>query len=123
MKIVAMTAIAAALLACAPSAFAAEAEPLTECVQLSAKHRGTRAGANSQLLLQDGEAYYRVDFRGSCDALAKSSIVHIAANGQDNLLCPSGTAVRSRMDSCTASAVSTLDEDTFKRELRRNRFR
>ena len=109
--------------AAALPAFAAarDARPLADCVSLSQAHQGTRANSNSQLLLKDGNAYYRVGFNGSCDVLARSSSIQIVANGQDNQLCPEGTAVRSRNQSCKARSVELIEAETYERQARVNR--
>ncbi|MCA0325099.1 MAG: hypothetical protein LCH89_05795 [Proteobacteria bacterium] len=95
-------------------------QPLANCVQLSNAHEGTRSGTQ-YLLLKDGDTHYRVGFGGSCDALARSSIVQVATGREKNKLCAKGSNVSSRTDFCPVRSVETIDADEYARVARRNR--
>lgn len=113
----------AALLFATPlmAAEAKESATLAGCVTLSPQHQGTRVAGNQQILLKDGEAYYRVGFRSHCDAIARSSAIRIETGGQDNQLCPQGSAVRARNASCAVQSVETIEAEEYARQARRNR--
>ncbi|TWG91606.1 hypothetical protein L599_002300000040 [Luteimonas sp. J16] len=119
MKTIATT-LGATLLAVAalPAIAAGNAAPLEECVQLSDGHRGTRAAGNTQLLLRDGDAHYRVKFNGTCETLARSSRIYIATDGEHNRLCPTGTTVSAKQYRCRAESVEVIDDRTWSREAR-----
>lgn len=115
-------AMGAVLLACPLlPAVAGKGSPLPDCVTLSPTHQGTRAAGNAQLLLKDGEAYYRVGFNGSCDAMARSSVITLETNGQANLLCPEGTTVRAANSHCSARSVELIEAELYERNARYNR--
>ena len=118
--------LAAALLAAPLSSVAAvgdKPDSLTDCVELSSGHQGTRAGSNAQLLLKDGDSYYRVAFDGECQAIGRSSAIKFETRGQANLLCPTGTRVRAANSSCDVRAIDRIEGDVYERQARRNRFR
>ncbi|WP_202839320.1 hypothetical protein [Luteimonas saliphila] len=100
---------------------AKEAQVLADCVSLSAGHQGTRVSGNEQFLLKDGDAYYRIGFRGHCDAVARSSLIRIETQGRSNQLCPQGTSVRARNASCNVRSVETIGAEEYERQARRNR--
>lgn len=100
---------------------ASKAPALTECVTLSNAHSAARGTNHGQLLLKDGDAHYRVDFGGSCNALARNSTIQLEANGKRNQICPTGTEVRARRDSCKARSVETIEQAEYDRKARRNR--
>lgn len=102
---------------------ASSAAPLPDCVTLSPAHQGTRAADNAQLLLKDGDAHYRVDFKRSCDAIGRSSKISLETNGQANLLCPQGTTVRAANTSCGARSVELIEAEVYERRARINRRR
>lgn len=118
--------LAAALLAlplCSAAATAIRPDPLTDCVDLSASHRGVRAGTNAQLLLKDGDAHYRVAFNGECHALARTSSIRFETAGQANRLCPMGSTVRAANSSCNVQAVERIEPEVYERRARMNRLR
>jgi hypothetical protein len=116
--LMAATLLMAALL---PAAQAKEAAGIGDCVTLSSSHAGTRAAGNTQLLLKDGDAHYRVRFAGSCEALYRSSVVHLEAEGQANRLCPAGTSVRAGNARCAVRSVEALTAAEYNQQARRNR--
>ena len=115
-------AIAAVLLAaCAATAQARPAvtqNPLTDCVDLGADHQAVRFGTQ-YVLIQDGDAYYRLHFNGSCDALTVATTVEISTDGKVNRLCPQKSRLASRMKSCSVRSVDLIDAETFERYKRR----
>jgi len=100
---------------------ARETQVLADCVSLSAGHQGTRVSGNEQFLLKDGDAHYRIGFRGHCDAVARSSLIRIETGGEGNQLCPEGTSVRARNASCSVRSVATISAEEYERQARRNR--
>ena len=115
--------LAAVLLAaCSATAPSQASEtPLTDCLDLSSGYQVTRFGTQ-YLLLKDGEDHYRLGFSGgSCDAIAVSTQVQIATEGQSNRLCPAKTQVRTKRDSCVVREVVPVDADEYERYARRNR--
>ena len=115
-------AIAAVLLAaCAVTAQAGPAvtqNPLTDCVDLGADHQAVRFGTQ-YVLIQDGDAYYRLHFNGSCDALTVATTVKISTDGKANRLCPQKSRLASRMKSCSVRSVDLIDAEAFERYKRR----
>ena len=99
---------------------AKEPEPITDCISLSDAHKGTRGGSE-YLLLKDGDAHYRVGFGGSCDALARSSVVQVATGDHKNQLCAKGSKVTSRSGYCAVRSVEKIDAEDYERAARRNR--
>jgi len=80
----------------------------------------TRFGSQ-YLLVKDGEAHYRVGFGGNCSAISLSTQVRIRTGDQDNRLCPSGTRVLSKRDSCTVRSVVLISGDDYASYTRRAR--
>jgi hypothetical protein len=115
-------ALAATLLvACAATAQARPAatqNPLNDCVDLGADHQAVRFGTQ-YVLIQDGDAYYRLHFNGSCDALTVATTVEISTDGKVNRLCPQKSRLASRMKSCSVRSVDLIDAETFERYKRR----
>ncbi|TYT26015.1 hypothetical protein FZO89_06975 [Luteimonas viscosa] len=99
---------------------ARQTQALSECVALSAGHQGTRV-SGKQFLLKDGDAHYRVQFAGHCDAVARSSKIRIETQGQLNQLCPQETSVRTSNASCSVRSVETIGAEEYERQARRNR--
>lgn len=113
------TLLGVAVLATAlPATAANDGEPLERCVQLSDEHRGASVERGSQLLLKDGRSHYRVSFEGRCATLARARSVFIGTGGEHNRLCPQGTTVSAREDSCSASMVELIDAATYDRQMR-----
>ena len=97
--------------------------PLSDCVDLGAGHDAFRFG-NQALLVADGDAHYKVSFGGSgCSALMASATIDIATDGQANRLCPSGTRVTARAQSCAVRAVHRISADEYTAYQRRARAR
>jgi hypothetical protein len=115
-------AIAAVLLAaCAVTAQAGPAvtqNPLSDCVDLGADHQAVRFGTQ-YVLIQDGDAYYRLHFNGSCDALTVATTVEISTDGKVNRLCPQKSRLASRVKSCSVRSVDLIDAETYERYTRR----
>ncbi|MFT3754713.1 MAG: hypothetical protein QM769_01990 [Pseudoxanthomonas sp.] len=108
-----------------PSAFAADLEnkaQLADCVTLSPTHEGARFGSQ-YLLLRDGDAYYRVEFRNDyCDAL-NSGLVNVVTGKEHGKLCASGSKVTSKSGSCRVVAVSLIDAGKYARLSGKSRRR
>jgi hypothetical protein len=121
MKAIAITLATLLFAAHLPPVEAKEGQALSGCVSLSAGHKGTRVSGNEQFLLKDGDAHYRVAFRHQCEAVARSSVIRIEALGQANQLCPEGTSVRARNESCAVRSVETITAEEYERQARRNR--
>jgi hypothetical protein len=94
--------------------------PLNDCVNLSTDHEAFRFG-KQYLLIQDGDAHYRLSFRGDCEAIGLSSQVVISTAGETNRLCPQATKVDSRTRSCSVSSVDQIDADRYARYKRTSR--
>jgi uncharacterized protein DUF6491 len=114
------TLLLAALAGFATAAYAQENEKLTDCVDLPADYQATRFGSQ-YLLVKDGDNYYRLGFNGSCDAIALASSVKISTDGQANRLCPTGTKVATKRDSCKVRELVRVDQDEYDQYARRNR--
>lgn len=116
---------AAALLALAAVAAAAHAAtattPVEDCVDLHGSHTVHRSGERF-LLVADRAAHYRVDLAGSCGTLPLASRFSISTRGQAGRLCPSGTRVKTDLDSCRVAEVVRIDAQTFA-DLRARRGR
>ena len=113
--------VAVLLAACAATSqarTAANQNPLADCVNLSADHQAVRFGTQ-YVLIQDGDAHYRLHFNGSCDALTVATSVEISTDGQVNRLCPQKSRLASRMKSCSVRSVDLIDADTYERYKRR----
>lgn len=93
----------------------------SDCVDLGADHGAFRYG-NQALLVADGDAHYKLGFGVSgCDALMASSTVDIATNGQVNRLCPEGSKVITRAQSCIVRSVQRLTPAQYTAYQRRAR--
>ena len=113
--------VAVLLAACAATSQARTAvnqNPLTDCVDLGVDHQAIRFGTQ-YVLIQDGDAHYRLHFNGSCDALTVATSIEISTDGQVNRLCPQKSRLASRMKSCSVRGVDLIDADTFDRYKRR----
>lgn len=88
------------------------------CHTLSDNHQAARKG-NEALLVKDGDTHLELGFNGSCRATTLSSKVNIATGGQANVVCASGTEVRSRTDRCSVSRVTPITAEAFQRHARR----
>ena len=113
--------VAVLLAACAATSQARTAvnqNPLTDCVDLGVDHQAIRFGTQ-YVLIQDGDAHYRLHFNGSCDALTVATSIEISTDGQVNRLCPQKSRLVSRMKSCSVRGVDLIDADTFERYKRR----
>jgi len=95
-------------------------QPLPGCVDLGPDRQMTRFGSQ-YLLVKDGDAHYRIGFNGSCSAISLSTKVQLRTGDQDNRLCPSGTRVLTRQDSCMAQGVVVIDEEEYSSYTRRGR--
>jgi hypothetical protein len=108
-----------------PAAFAADAgghRKLDGCVTLSPSHEGARFGSQ-YLLIRDGDAHYRIEFRqGGCSALYSGSVV-VSTHGEANRLCASDTRVSSKAGTCHVSGVTLIDADEYRRYAGRFRQR
>jgi len=110
--IVVATALAAA---CAP---ALAAEPLQDCVDLSAEHSVRRAGDNA-VAIRDGERFYRAQTRNGCSDLSYSGKLAVSTDQQDARLCPQGSKLTTERDYCNISRVEKIDAQAYKRYTRR----
>lgn len=106
------------LLFAAAPAHAKQTPTLGECITLSDAHRAVRADDNSQLLVKDGDAHYRVDFGGQCQAIARHSVVHLETNGNRNQLCPQGSQVRAKRDTCKVESIEPIRQVDYQRNAR-----
>ena len=98
----------------------APSSPLAACTALSDAHRASTFGTQ-YVLIEDGDAHYRLRFRGGdCNALALVTRIEIASEQTDNQLCPQGTRVKTQRGNCDVSAVDLISEDRYK-SLRRRR--
>jgi hypothetical protein len=113
--------VAVLLAVCATTSQARTAvnqNPLTDCVDLGVDHQAVRFGTQ-YVLIQDGDAHYRLHFNGSCDALTVATSIEISTDGQVNRLCPQKSRLASRMKSGSVRGVDLIDADTFDRYKRR----
>jgi len=109
------------LCASMPSAYAdSRNQPLSDCVDIAPQRQVARYGSQ-YLLVKDGDAHYRIGFGGSCSAISMSTQVQIRTDRQDNRLCPSGTRIITRGDSCTVRTVVLISEDEYAKYARRGR--
>ena len=119
-KLAVLTALLAGATACAP-ARAAPGDALAECVTLSPDHQASRFGTQ-YLLVKDDSTHYRLGFGGgACDAMAMSARVEIHTDGTPNRLCPSGSEVATKRDTCKVSGVQEITPEQFERYSRRGR--
>lgn len=116
MKLLSAIAIAAALTVTAAPAFAAD--PLQDCVDLSAQHVVRRAG-DAAVAVRDGEQYYRAEMRYGCNDLGYSAKLKISTDKQENRLCPQGSKLTTQRDYCSITRVEKIDEQAFKRYIKR----
>jgi hypothetical protein len=118
-RLIASVLIASATTAVQAATPASPAVPLASCVDLSPNHEAFRFGSQ-YLLVQDGDARYRLSFGGDCDALLQSAQFDISTDGKSNRLCANGSKVRTR-SACPVSSVVQIDADQFARYRRRSR--
>ncbi|HJS34744.1 MAG TPA: hypothetical protein VJ766_04590 [Pseudoxanthomonas sp.] len=97
---------------------ASAGEPVSACVSLGNNQEIVRAGNGEQFYLRDGEAHYRVGFRSSCDSITITPTVEISTNGEVGQLCPQGTKVKTKRDTCRVHSVEQITAEEFTR--RRN---
>ncbi|MBN7137312.1 hypothetical protein A7A76_21575 [Lysobacter enzymogenes] len=116
MKLLSALTLAAALAVVAAPAFAAD--PLTECVDLGATHVVRRAG-DSAVAIQDGAQHYRAEMRYGCNDLGYSAKLKISTDKQEGRLCPQGSKLATQRDLCSISRVEKIDEQAFKRYIKR----
>lgn len=98
---------------------ATPATPVTDCVDLTPDHQAFGFGTQ-YLLVQDGDAHYRVSFYGSCDAVGMPQ-VEISTSGTTNRLCPQATRVSASMRACAVRTVEQIDADRYARYRRLSR--
>ena len=98
---------------------ATPATPLTDCVDLTADHQAFGFGTQ-YLLVQDGDAHYRVSFYGNCDAVGMPQ-VEISTSGTINRLCPEATRVTASTRACAVRSVQQIDADAYARYRRKSR--
>lgn len=99
---------------------AAPGDALTECVELASDHQATRFGSQ-YLLIRSDDAHYRLGFGGACDAIALTANVQVSTSGTSNRLCPTGTHVETKRDTCKVRSVEEIRADEFERYAKRNR--
>ncbi|QQP97028.1 DUF6491 family protein [Lysobacter enzymogenes] len=116
MKLLSAIVVAAALTVTAAPALAAD--PLQECVDLSASHVVRRAG-DSAVAVQDGASFYRAEMRYGCNDLGYSAKLKISTDKQEGRLCPQGSKLATQRDYCSISRVEKIDEQAFKRYIKR----
>lgn len=116
--------VTGAAAAATPAATAsADNTTFSDCVDLGADHGAFRYG-NQALLVSDGDAHYKLSFGATgCDALMTSATVDIDTNGQSNRLCPEGSRVVGRTQSCAVHGVKRLTPDEYTAYQRRARAR
>lgn len=95
-------------------------QPLSDCVDLAPDRQMARFGSQ-YLLVKDGDTHYRIGFGGSCAAISMSTQVQIRTDGRNNRLCPSGTRVFAKRDSCIARGVMLISADKYDSYVRRAR--
>jgi len=98
---------------------ATPATPLSDCVDLTPDHQAFGFGTQ-YLLVQDGDAHYRVSFYGNCDAVGMPQ-VQISTSGTSNRLCPQATRVTANMRACSVRSVEQIDADRYARYRRLSR--
>ena len=98
---------------------ATPATPLPDCVDLTPGHEAFSFGTQ-YLLLQDGDAHYRVSFYGSCDAVGMPQ-PEVSTSGTVNRLCPKDTRVTAGMRACSVRTVEQIDAERYARYRRMSR--
>jgi len=93
--------------------------PLADCVDLAPDHQAFAVGTQT-LLIQNGDAHYRVSFYGDCSAIAMPR-VEISTSGTANRLCPKSTRVTAQTDTCTVRSVDEIDADRYASYRRKTR--
>lgn len=116
MKLLSAIVVATALFAAAAPALAAD--PLQECVELSAEHVVRRAGDRA-VAIRDGDRYYRAEMRYACNDFGYSNKLEISTDKQAGRLCPQGSKLTTVRDYCAISQVEKIDEQAFKRYVKR----
>ena len=89
----------------------APATPLSDCVDLAPDHQAFGIGTQT-LLIQNGDAHYRVSFYGDCAAISMPQ-VEISTAGMRNRLCPKATRVVAQTTTCTVRSVEQIDADRY----------
>jgi len=95
---------------------ATQSTPLADCVDLTADHQAFGFGTQ-YLLVQDGDAHYRVSFYGNCDAVGMPQ-VEITTSGTTNRLCPKATRVTASTRACSVRSVEQIDAERYARYRR-----
>ncbi len=98
---------------------ASAGESVTQCVSLGNSQEIVRSAGGQQFFLKDGDSHYRVGFAHSCDSIMTTPSVEISTNGEVNQLCPEGTKVKTKRDSCRVEAVETISAEEFDRRKKR----
>lgn len=109
------------LLLCAAlsPALASANEPVNQCVALGGEQEVVRNAGGQQIFLRDGQSHYRIGFSKTCDSIVTTPSIEISANGEANQLCPQGTQVRTKRDTCRVDAVESISAEEFARRKKR----
>jgi hypothetical protein len=105
--------VAALFAGTAFAANAADSTSITECLDLGPDQEIIRSVGPDSFLLRDGDAHYRVKFRGSCGSLATASRISIVSDGTADRLCPQNTKVKTSRDICRVGKVEVIDAEEF----------
>lgn len=94
-------------------------EPVEGCVDLGPGHQAYRYGSQF-VLVRDGESHYRLGV-DDCGDLTISTRFAFDTEGTAGRLCASGTRVRLKNATCSASSLERIDAGTFARLRKRSR--
>ncbi len=109
-----------AILSLASTAFAASAsESIPDCVDLGNDQEIVRNSGGQQIFLRDSQNHYRIGFTHNCGSVMVTPSIAISTDGQQNRLCPSGSKVRTKRDTCDISAVEIITAEDFAKRKKR----
>lgn len=114
-------ALSLSVFAFASNAASSKDQALGDCVTLGAGKEIVRAGNGQQFFLKDGDSHYRIAFKNSCSSIVTASKLEISTDGETNRLCPQGTQVRTKRDTCKVGEVERIDADEFANRKRARR--
>jgi hypothetical protein len=103
----------------AGTALASAGEPVQECVDLTPE-RSLRHNGAQFLYVRDGEEHYRLSFRdGRCNVMTMTSKLDLVTGEAENRVCPEGSRVKARGQSCRVTGIERISEQDYARKLRR----
>ena len=94
-------------------------EPVQDCIELTPE-RSLRHNGAQFLYVRDGADHYRLSFRdGRCNAMTMTSKLDLVTGEAENRVCPEGSRVKARGQTCRVTGIERISEDDYARKLRR----